>query len=221
MQNDASAEAGFGGKPRIYIAGPMVFYPDAGQLFQEMKRILRDCNLEGRAPVDNQLGLETATPGRTLARAIYKADEDLMHHVEGAIFNLDPFRRGTEMDPGTAFEVGYCKALGLPIVGWTIDARPYPIKVRDFMKAAYRLELHETAPNCSGATSGALRDADGVLVHSEGLYQNLMIEMAIEAAGGQVFASPDWKTAFAGAARCLAGLLARKGGGRQELHGVN
>jgi nucleoside 2-deoxyribosyltransferase len=206
MQYDESS----GGGPKVYIAGPMVFYPDASQRFREMKQILRDCNLEGCAPLDNQLGLETAAPGRDLARAIYKADEDLMHNVEGAIFNLDPFRRGTEMDPGTAFEVGYCKALGLPIVGWTIDARPYPIKVRDFMKEAYQLDLHETVPNSSGATSGALRDADGILVHSEGLYQNLMIEMAIEAAGGQVFASPDWKTAFARAARCLADLLVAK-----------
>jgi nucleoside 2-deoxyribosyltransferase len=197
--------------PRVYIAGPMVFYPDAGQLFQDMKRVLRDCDLEGCAPLDNQLGLETAKPGRALARAIYDADQDLMHHVEGAIFNLDPFRRGTEMDPGTAFEVGYCKALGLPIVGWTIDERPYPVKVRDFMKEAFQLDLSETLPNASGATSGVLRDADGVLVHSEGLYQNLMIEMAIEAAGGKVFASPDWKTAFAGAARCLADLIAARG----------
>jgi nucleoside 2-deoxyribosyltransferase len=185
----------------------MVFYPDASQYFQEMKRILRECNLEGCAPLDNQLGLETATPGRDLAHAIYNADEALMRHVQGAIFNLDPFRRGTEMDPGTAFEVGYCRALGLPLVGWTIDARPYPIKVRDFMKEAYQLDLSETAPNSAGATSGALRDADGILVHSEGLYQNLMIEMAIDAAGGKVFASPDWRTAFTEAAHCLADLL--------------
>jgi nucleoside 2-deoxyribosyltransferase len=210
MQVDEGAGSGSGGRPRVYIAGPTVFHPDAEPLFQEMKRILWDCGLEGRAPLDNQLGLETAAPGRALAQAIYKADEDLMRNVEGAIFNLDPFRRGTEMDPGTAFEVGYCKALGLPLVGWTIDARPYPAKVRDFMRRAYQLDLYETAANASGATSGALRDADGILVHSEGLYQNLMIEMAIEAAGGKVFASPDWRIAFGGAASCLADLFGLK-----------
>ena len=133
-----------------------------------------------------------------------------MCRVDGAIFNLDPFRRGTEMDAGTAFEVGYCRALGLPISGWTIDARPYPIKVRDFMKDAYQLHLQETAPNTSGATSGALRDADGMLVHSEGMVQNLMIEMAIEAAGGAVFTSADWQAAFGRAARCLTDLLAAR-----------
>jgi nucleoside 2-deoxyribosyltransferase len=195
-------------RPKIYLAGPMVFYPDAAAWFDEMKRILAGCGLEGCAPLDNQLGLETAAPGRELARAIYRADEALMRRVDGAIFNLDPFRRGTEMDPGTAFEVGYCKAIGLPMTGWTIDARPYPAKVRDFMQDAYGLDLAETTPNASGATSGALRDADGILVHSEGLHQNLMIEMAIEAAGGKVFASPDWMAAFAGAARCLADLMA-------------
>lgn len=194
-------------RPKVYIAGPMVFYPDAAERFREMKRILLDCGLEGCAPLDNQLGLEAAVPGRELARAIYRADEDLMRKVDGAIFNIDPFRRGTEMDAGTAFEVGYCKALGLPITGWTTDARPYPEKVSDFMKEAYQLDLVETAPNASGATSGALRDADGILVHSEGLYQNLMIEMAIEAVGGKAFAAPDWQTAFMAAGRCLADLI--------------
>jgi nucleoside 2-deoxyribosyltransferase len=214
MQDEENAEGGFSSRPKVYIAGPMVFHPDASQRFLEMKRVLRDCGLEGCAPLDNQLGLETTAPGRALARAIYQADEDLMRKVDGAIFNLDPFRRGTEMDAGTAFEVGYCKALELPIVGWTIDARPYPVKVRDFMREAYQLELQETAPNASGATSGVLRDADGILVHSEGLYQNLMIEMAIEAAGGEVFASPDWKTAFAAAGQCLADRITTKGTAR-------
>ena len=206
MRNDGHN----GSRPTVYIAGPMVFYPDADEWFLEMKRILRDCGLDGCAPLDNQLGLEAAAPGRDLARAIYQADEALMRKVDGAIFNIDPFRRGTEMDPGTAFELGYCKAIGLPVAGWTIDERPYPVKVRDFMKDAYQLDLHETAPNALGATSGELRDADGLLVHSEGLYQNLMIEMAIEAAGGKVFGSPDWRIAFAEAGRCLAGLISAK-----------
>lgn len=201
---------GSGGTSRVYIAGPMVFYPDGALHFNQMKQILSDAGLEGCTPLDNQLGLESANPGRELAQAIYKADEALMREVDAAIFNLDPFRRGTEMDAGTAFEVGYCRALGLPLAGWTTDARSYPEKVRDFMKEAYRLDLRETTPNASGATSGALRDADGILVHSEGLYQNLMIEMAIESAGGATFASPDWRTAFAKAARHLAGLLAAR-----------
>jgi len=194
-------------RPTVYIAGPMVFYPDAAATFIEMKRILRSCGLDGCAPLDNQLGFQSTAPGRVLARAIYQADEELMRRVQGAIFNIDPFRRGTEMDPGTAFEVGYCKALGLSMVGWTTDARPYPVKVHDFMKEVYGLDLADAAPNASGGTSGAQRDADGILVHSEGMYQNLMIEMAIEAAGGKVFAAPDWQFAFAEAGRCLAGLL--------------
>lgn len=195
-------------RPTVYIAGPMVFYPDAAATFAEMKAILAAHGLEGVAPLDNQLGLETATPGRALAQAIYQADEALMRRVDAAIFNIDPFRRGTEMDAGTAFEVGYCRALGLPLAGWTVDARPYPEKVRAFMKDAYALDLAiDLTPNASAATSGALRDADGILVHSEGMVQNLMIEMAIEAGGGRVFASADWREAFGEAGRSLATLL--------------
>ena len=115
--------------PKIYIAGPMVFYPDAVKRFEEMKQILRVCGLTGCAPLDNQLGLEAAAPGRDLARAIYKADETLMRNVDAAIFNIDPFRRGTEMDAGTAFEVGFCKAIGLPMAGSTGQCCGSPLRV--------------------------------------------------------------------------------------------
>jgi nucleoside 2-deoxyribosyltransferase len=195
---------------KIYIAGPMVFQPDAAGQFAAMKAILDAEGLEGVAPLDNQLGLEGAEPGRALARAIYEADEGLMRAVQGAIFNVDPFRRGTEMDPGTAFEVGYCKALGLPMTGWTLDGRPYPEKVRAFMADVFGEELRAGAPNASGATSGDLRDPDGMLVHSAGMMQNLMIEMAIEAQGGRIYAAPDWRAAFSEAAAHLARLVGAK-----------
>jgi nucleoside 2-deoxyribosyltransferase len=190
-------------KPLIYIAGPMVFYADAAGTFQSMKEIMAQYELLGAAPADNQKALEALEPGRELGMAIYRADVELMNTVDGAIFNLDPVRRGTEMDPGTAFEAGYCAARNLPMTGWTMDARPYPAKVRDFMKDVFQLPLTGTPGNLHGATSGTLRDADGILVHSEGLFQNLMIEMAIENGGGKVFADPDWREAFAQACRHL------------------
>ena len=106
---------------KVYLAGPTVFMPDADAVFKSMKSILARYDLTGIAPIDNQVGLEQLQPGEGLAEAIYLADEQLMRDSDAAIFNIDPFRRGTEMDAGTAFEVGYCKALGLPMTGWTTD----------------------------------------------------------------------------------------------------
>jgi nucleoside 2-deoxyribosyltransferase len=192
-----------GALPEVYLAGPMVFWPDADAVFAEMKAILAGVGLSGVAPVDNQASLEGIPPGRPLARAIYEADEAIMRRVDAALFCVDPFRRGTEMDAGTAFEVGYCRALGLPMAGWTTDGRSYREKVTDFMARAFGETLAAAARNASGATSGALRDADGVLVHSDGMVQNLMIEMAIEAGGGKVLAGERWQDAFTAAARHL------------------
>lgn len=196
--------------PTVYLAGPMVFWLDADRVFAEMKDLLAELGLEGVAPVDNQAALAGVPPGPKLAKAIYEADEAIMRRVDAAIFCLDPFRRGTEMDAGTAFEVGYCKARGLPMTGWTTDGRPYPEKVRDFMHKVAGAEPTPGPRNRTGAMSGALRDADGVLVHSDGMVQNLMIQMAIEQGGGTVHAAEDWQDAFAAAARALAVLVPRQ-----------
>lgn len=191
----------------VYLAGPTVFLPDAADVFNEMKSILKRYGLEGVAPLDNQIGLEQLTPGDELAEAIYLADENLMRRTDAAIFNIDPFRRGTEMDAGTAFEVGFCKALGRPMTGWTTDRRHYPEKVEHFMRTVFDEELVRAERNETGGTSGALRDPDGVLVHSDGKYQNLMIDVAIAQSGGAVYADPDWQTAFAAAAEHLSRIV--------------
>ena len=49
-----------------------------------------------------------------------------------------------------------------------------------------------------------MRDADGILVHSQGMVQNGMTQGAIELSGGKVFADLDWEKAFAAAACHLA-----------------
>ena len=98
----------------VYLAGPMVFLSDAERVFGIMKHILKDHRLRGVAPVDNQSNLIGVRPGRDLNKAIYRADVEIMNSVDGAIFDISPFRRGTEMDTGTAFEIGYADAWGSP-----------------------------------------------------------------------------------------------------------
>jgi hypothetical protein len=59
-----------------------------------------------------------------------------------------------------------------------------------------------------------MRDPDGILVHSQTCLQNVMIDISIASAGGQVFAYADWETAFAQAAAHMGGMVdgrARRG----------
>ena len=194
--------------PRIYLAGPMVFYEDPEAVFDEMKTICARYRLDGVAPLDNQIDVEGDAPGKALNVKIAAADFEAMHNVEGGIFCLDPLRRSPEMDVGTAVEIGYMKALGLPMAGWTSDPRSYHAKVRDYFGQMFGQSLTQTAPNAVGGTSGLTRDPDGMLVHSEGMLQNLMAHGGIELAGGEVHADASWQTAFENAARSLAAQLA-------------
>jgi nucleoside 2-deoxyribosyltransferase len=189
--------------PRVYLAGPMVFYPDPEASFRRMKEICRGHGLTGVSPLDNQMGLEGIAPDRTLLERIVMADIAQMDALEGGLFCLDPFRRSPEMDPGSAFEIGYMRALKKPTAGWTSDPRDYPTKVRDYFETSFGLGLTATEPQATGGTSGTTRDPDGILVHSQGCLQNAMIDIGI----GPVFAHPHWETAFDQAAAALARLI--------------
>ena len=193
--------------PTVYLAGPTVFLPDPDKTFARMKAICHDRGLIGKAPLDNQIGLEGLPLGRGLIERIARADIALMRSVDAGVFCLDGFRRGPEMDAGTAFEIGYMLALGKPLAGWTADPRPYPDKVRDYFHDVFGLSLTETTPGASGGTSGLTRDPDGMLVHSEGCMQNAMVHIGIELSGGIVAADPRWEHAFAEAISRLSALL--------------
>jgi nucleoside 2-deoxyribosyltransferase len=188
-------------KPTLYLAGPMVFYKDL-TVFDVMKGICAHHDLEGVAPLDNQIGLEGLAPGKPTVTKIVAADFDLMRKLDAGIFCLDPFRRSPEMDPGTAVEIGYMIGIGgKKVAGWSADGRAYAQKVSAFFKGE---EISKTAANSKGGTSGSTRDPDGVLIHSEGLVQNGMVHCGIELHGGKVYAHTDWRAAFEAAAMDLA-----------------
>ena len=174
-----------------------------------MKAISSACGVTGVAPLDNQIGLETLLPGKALLQRIVQADIALMDTLEAGVFCLDGFRRTPEMDAGTAFEIGYMKALGKPIAGWTCDPRPYPDKVADFFRDMFGESLVQARAGPVGGTSGVLRDPDGILVHSDGCMQNAMVHVGIELAGGDVVADPDWEVAFRGAIMSVIRQLSR------------
>jgi len=194
-------------RPKVYLAGPMVFYPDPEATFRAMKRICGRHGLDGVAPTDNQVALHGIKPGKTLMRAIVKADIALMDRLDGGLFCLDGFRRAPDMDPGTAFEIGYMAAHSKPSCGWTSDGRAYPVKVADYFKRVFGAKLHGAKANEKGGTSGGTRDPDDILVHSQGCVQNGMVHVGIELGGGKVFANPDWRVAFDKAAAHLAKML--------------
>ena len=181
---------------RVYLAGDLVFRADAAAIFARLRAICAGLGLIGVAPLDGQVALAGLPPGEATIMAIVAADRDLMDRCDGGLFCLDPFRRSADMDPGTAVEIGYMFAKGKPLAGYTTDGRQYPDKVAAYLRAAWGTAPRARQSFSAGAASGASEDADGVMIHSEGMVQNGMTEGFIRLSGGRVHADPDFDTAF-------------------------
>jgi nucleoside 2-deoxyribosyltransferase len=156
-------------RPRIYLAGPEVFLPDASAVGAEKCRLAAKAGLEGVFPLDAQLDLGGLPVGEQ-ARRISAANEGLMRSCDALVANLTPFR-GVSMDAGTAFEVGFMRALGRALGGYTNVGPAYAERAR-----AYR--VRGPAP-----WDG---DRPPLEIEDFGLAENLMIEMAILSSGGRV-----------------------------------
>lgn len=140
---------------RVYLAGPDVFLPDPRARAATLKDLCRSHGLVGVSPLD-PLAHEPADWARLPeAFRIARRNEAHIASCDALVANLTPFR-GPSADVGTVFELGFARALGRRLYGWTSDAAPFATRV---------------AP-------------DGMQVEDFGLHDNLMIEAAIQASGG-------------------------------------
>ncbi|MEO0760909.1 MAG: nucleoside 2-deoxyribosyltransferase [Pseudomonadota bacterium] len=144
-------------RPRVYLAGPDVFLPEAAAIGREKARLCEARGLEALYPLD---GIED--PGDPVA--IFRACVAMLHRADAALINLSPFR-GPHADPGTAFEMGSLHALGRPMVAYSADPR----------------DLAARVPTPEGtAGDGVLRDHHGHLVEDFGLADNVMLAIAAD-----------------------------------------
>jgi nucleoside 2-deoxyribosyltransferase len=189
---------------RVYLAGPDVFLPLADARAALLKSICTRHGLEGVSPLDALDGEPRAWSALPEARRIALRNEAHISRCAALIANLTPFR-GPSADVGTAFEVGYMRALGRPVFGWSNSALPFTERTRAFVGAA-----------AVCGSDGAWRDGEGMLIEAFGLADNLMIEAAISASGGEFFtaAVPEavrWLD-LAAFERCAAAVARRLGG---------
>jgi nucleoside 2-deoxyribosyltransferase len=154
---------------RIYLAGPEVFLPDAMVVARAKQDLCANHGFEGIFPLDAQLDLAgLAKPEQ--ARRISEGNEGLMRSCAGLIANLTPFR-GVSMDSGTAFEVGFMRALGRPVLGYTNVIADYRTRAEIYRSAPPPLPEFDHP-------EAEIEDFDGA--------ENLMIEVAIVGSGGTV-----------------------------------
>lgn len=111
---------------KVYIAGPDVFRSDAAGYFAYVRDYALSFNLQALIPLDNEAPVSNSEG--TLSKNIYEANLKMIRDCDLVIANITPFR-GVSLDPGTAFEIGYAKSLGLRVIGFTHDGREYKQRV--------------------------------------------------------------------------------------------
>jgi len=146
---------------RIYLAGPDVFLPDPIGRAEALKAICARFGMVGVSPLDvfEPAPVEWATLDE--AMRIARQNEAHIASCDALVANLTPFR-GPSADVGTVFEIGFMRALGRPVCGWSNHPAKFADRTREFL-----------------GPSG-----DGMLIEEFGLADNLMIEGAITASGG-------------------------------------
>jgi len=136
----------------VYLAGPDVFYPGAEKLAEEHKALCRRHGFEPLHPIDQ--------PTLT-ARHIFDTNIELLRRADSVVANLNAFR-GAEVDSGTAFEVGFAIARGIPVVGYLSSEETVTERVARYFGPLANV-------------GGVCRDTDGNLVENFGHKVNLML----------------------------------------------
>ena len=168
---------------RIYLAGPEVFLATARDIGARKRAICERHGLVGVFPGDEEDPCDPALSPAERGLAISRAMERVMRRCDAMIVNLTPFR-GPSADVGSAYEMGFMRALGRPLFGYSNDGRSFPDRIASFCGAVRT------------RTTGEHEDADGMAIEPFALRDNLMLAGGVVASGGCVIveAAPDTNT---------------------------
>jgi nucleoside 2-deoxyribosyltransferase len=185
-------------RPAVYLAGPGVFRPDAAAFAAHAKARCAAFGLEGLHPFDG--ALPPGLAGRALGLAISAANETLIARADAVVADISPYH-GPSCDVGTAFEIGFARARGLPIFAYTAAKDRFEARVIAFLGGEDSLR-----PRADGSREGP----DGMQIEAFDLVDNLMLDGGILASGGTILEEPDGpevglETALAACAAWFAG----------------
>lgn len=158
---------------RVYLAGPDVFLRDAALQGQKKKAVCQSYGLEGVFPLDLEVAAEGHSRGETALR-ISAANEALIRSCAAVVANMTPFR-GVSADVGTAYEMGFGRALGLVVFAYTNVSTAFARRTELAFGASLRRD-----------EKGCLRDPQGMAIEEWDLMDNLMLEGGIHASGGKL-----------------------------------
>jgi nucleoside 2-deoxyribosyltransferase len=156
--------------PKAYLAGPDVFLPNPEEFAKEKKDICASHGIQGVFPLDKKIERGTLSLPE-FGLVISRENEALIKECQLVIAHLTPFR-GPSADVGTAYEMGFARALGLKIFGYTNVKASFVERTRSFVgKTSLR-------------DGGFEEDSDHMSLESFELVDNLMLAGGIVDSGG-------------------------------------
>jgi nucleoside 2-deoxyribosyltransferase len=173
--------------PKVYLAGPNVFYSNPIEERERKKSIVRATGFEPLYPFDSEV--KDFKRNQDAARIIASKNEEQMKKSQIILANMEPWH-GPSTDIGTGFEMGYmsCKA----------DLSPKSILIIGYYEhGEHRLFLQRVNEDIYHGqvkilSNGDAISPDGMHLENFGLEDNLMLVSAIDKTGGRIFQSfPD------------------------------
>jgi nucleoside 2-deoxyribosyltransferase len=165
-KESAGHQLKFGGtRHRIYIAGPLGFTPyGADYQAEEILDRLKSAGFDGSDPwatpteAGQVFAMGDAANLADLQLAYQEVGQnniDLIKASDAVVAILD----GTDVDSGTASEIGYAAALGIPVVGLRLDSRV----TGDDLAARVNLQLEAFIEQNDGTIARTLDEAINAL----------------------------------------------------------
>ena len=176
----------------VYLAGPEVFLQSQTTLTRK-KELCKEYGFEGLSPLDNEVDFASFPTKEAAGIYIAIANERMISRADFVIANLTPFR-GPSADVGTAYELGYARALDKPVFGYTNNPRGF---------------LERTKRDVWPHVEWVEKDLDplGMTIEDFNLFDNLMLAGALASRGGVVTHESDsglaWYTDLEGFEACL------------------
>jgi nucleoside 2-deoxyribosyltransferase len=161
-------------QPKIYLAGPEVFLPNAVEHAEVQRQLCHKYGFIPLHPMDNNLDL--GNKDYQTATRIYRGDVNQVRECDIVVANCNPFRSVSEMDPGTAYELGFGNGLGKMSYG-------YIKEMIDLVKRIIR-----DYPTTPWPTDPSIHiDKDGYLVTDVfGTSINLMMQCGMTESSGRL-----------------------------------
>ncbi len=157
--------------PRIYLAGPDVFFHDALDVANRKKELCAKAGLEGVFPLDNELDFAGHSP-QQMGFKIGRSNFDLMRSCDAVIANLQPWH-GPSADVGTVLEIGFMRGAGKPAFGYTNTPDIFERRVANFLLSDYGRDFQPGNSAFAGPGDPVFKNEEFDLI------DNLMIDTAI------------------------------------------